>query len=166
MQLHQVSSEIYSAGAEVSQTFKYQCRRFCTHSLTRPQKWLWSVWEVLRRHLFPDRFPRFISSIEQKAHALSSRPHSSQPWLLIQSSSAPDALTPPSLLHRGRTRLARGKSHLFLAARLLKNLHGQITHIKPRWHDSENYKEGGEGEEEVAPLGRSRSLLMLLQVAN
>lgn len=32
-------------------------------------------------------------------------------------------------------------NHLFCTALLLRNLHRQITHIKPQWHDLENYKE-------------------------
>lgn len=40
-----------------------------------------------------------------------------------------------------RKHTALSGNHLICAALLLRNLHWQITHIKPQWHDSEDYKE-------------------------
>lgn len=75
-----------------------------THFLTRPEKRLWSVLEVLRRH-----FSRANPTFYQRYRAdVSSRPPSSQPWLLIQSSSTTSTVTPSSSKQWGSTPLSQG----------------------------------------------------------
>lgn len=116
-----------------------------THFLTRPQKRLWSIQEVSNTH-FSQAIP-MLSQLD--------RTESTQCFIMASQFA--------TLASNPRWRLYTGKQwHLSMLSTeeeqslpreplvlLLRNLHWEITRIKPRWHDSEKLQgersEGGGG---------------------